>query len=150
MMKPLKKKLAALLCIGALAVMPAAPALAEETAAEETLSAENNDQQTLNANQAMALIQAVASHVSAFGRYENLNERNMYKAGMERLIILIPTIFLYTGFEGLCSITRGCGSSFVPMVLSVFGVCISRLVWIYTVLPIFDKIEIIFYLYYFN
>lgn len=68
-------------------------------------------------------------------------------AGMERLIILIPTIFLYTGFEGLCSITRGCGSSFVPMVLSVFGVCISRLVWIYTVLPIFDKIEIIFYSY---
>ena len=70
MMKPWKKKLAALLCIGALAVMPAAPALAEETAAEEIQNTENNGQQ-LNANQAMALIQAVASHVSAFGRYEN-------------------------------------------------------------------------------
>ena len=91
-MKPWKKKLAALLCIGALAVMPAAPALAEETAAEEIQNTENNGQQ-LNANQAMALIQAVASHVSAFGRYENLNERNMYKAGMERLISENPDLY---------------------------------------------------------
>mgnify|MGYP004614494001 FL=1 len=93
MMKAWKKKLAAFLCIGALAALPAAPALAEETAAEESQNIENGDRQPLNANQAMALIQAVASHVSAFGRYENLNERNMYKAGMERLISENPDLY---------------------------------------------------------
>lgn len=68
-------------------------------------------------------------------------------AGMERLMILIPTIFLYSGFETLCSVIRGCGSSFVPMILAIFGVCISRLAWIYTILPFFNRIEIIFYSY---
>lgn len=98
----------------------------------------------------MAIIFILGMITTLFGRQllTIFNENpEVLNAGIERLQILIPTIFLYTGFEIICSIVRGCGSSFVPMVMSVFGVCVFRLAWIYTVLPMFEKIEIIFYSY---
>lgn len=87
---------------------------------------------------------------TAFGRplLHIFNEDTaVINAGIQRLRILVPTVFIYAGFEILCSIVRGCGSSFIPMMLSIFGVCISRLIWIYTILPIFNRIEIVFYSY---
>lgn len=98
----------------------------------------------------MSIVFVLGIFATMFGRsllHMFNNDPAVIEAGFQRLKILVPAIFLYAGFDCLSFIIRGCGSSFIPMILSIFGVCVSRLVWIYTVLPIFEKIEVIFYSY---
>lgn len=38
-------------------------------------------------------------------------------------------------YENMSGYLRGFGLSLVPAILTVFGVCVVRLVWIYTVFP---------------
>ena len=90
-MKFWKKKLALFLFAWLLAFPSAVPVYADETA--ETAETQENDSEQLTANQATALIQAIATHLSAYGRYETITERSLYKAGLERLISENPELY---------------------------------------------------------
>ncbi len=39
---------------------------------------------------------------------------------------------------------RGLGSSLAPMVITVFGTCVLRVVWVYTVFPLFPTWQMLF------
>ena len=55
------------------------------------------------------------------------------RAGLERLDIMATTYFLCGIMEVCCGVLRGLGKSITPMMVSLVGSCLLRVVWIYTV-----------------
>lgn len=53
--------------------------------------------------------------------------------GMERLKFMLIPYFLCGVMDTATGAMRGIGSSFTPMVISILGICVMRIVWIYTV-----------------
>lgn len=53
--------------------------------------------------------------------------------GMERLKFMLVPYFLCGIMDTTTGAMRGIGSSVIPMVITVVGVCVMRIVWIYTV-----------------
>ena len=88
-MRKWKRCLALLIC-GALFVLTQ-PALiwAEEAVVPE----ETADPEVLSSEDALALIQAVANQLGVYGRYENISEKTLYKAAVERLIQENPGLY---------------------------------------------------------
>ncbi len=89
----------------------------------------------------VTLIWAVFGGVEIlFGRqmldfYLGGNE-NVIEHAVLRLTMLAATYFLCGYMEVFTGVMRGIGSSIVPMIITVVGVCGLRLVWIYLVFPI--------------
>ena len=63
------------------------------------------------------------------------------EAGVMRLRIFCLTYFTCGIMDVLCGSLRGMGTSVVPMIVSILGSCVLRIVWIYTVLPLFPDPE---------
>ena len=57
----------------------------------------------------------------------------MLEYGAERMSVIATTYFLCGIMEVLTGALRGLGASFIPMLISLVGACLSRVVWIYTV-----------------
>ncbi len=53
--------------------------------------------------------------------------------GMERLRFMVVPYFLCGIMDTTTGSMRGIGSSVIPMIITVVGVCVMRIVWIYTV-----------------
>ena len=56
--------------------------------------------------------------------------------GMERLKFMLIPYFLCGIMDTTTGAMRGIGSSVIPMIITVVGVCVMRIVWIYTVFEI--------------
>lgn len=56
--------------------------------------------------------------------------------GMERLKFMLIPYFLCGIMDTATGAMRGIGSSVIPMVITVMGVCVMRIVWLYTVFAI--------------
>ncbi len=52
--------------------------------------------------------------------------------GMDILHFMIPWWITYIAIEVLSGTIRGVGNSFVPMIITVFGVCGLRILWLFT------------------
>jgi len=66
---------------------------------------------------------------------------NVIGIGMEILRFLVPTYFTFVCIEILSGALRGMGNSLIPMLLTCFGVCGLRVVWIFFVVPIRPDIK---------
>ncbi|MEQ2444100.1 MATE family efflux transporter [Pseudoflavonifractor sp. CLA-AP-H29] len=55
--------------------------------------------------------------------------------GVELVRFLAPTYITYILIELLTGAIRGAGKSLVPMIISVLGVCVLRLAWLFFVVP---------------
>ena len=66
--------------------------------------------------------------------------------GMTRLAFICLPYFLCGLMDVTTGALRGMGSSFVPMVITVVGVCVLRMVWIFTIfsIPRFHTLEILY------
>lgn len=64
--------------------------------------------------------------------------------GMIRLSILGTTYFLCGFMEVLCGQIRAMGHSTMPMVVSIIGVCVLRVIWIYTVFASVHTLQILY------
>ena len=53
--------------------------------------------------------------------------------GMERLKFMLIPHFLCGIMDTITGSMRGIGSSVIPMIITIIGVCVMRVVWIYTV-----------------
>ena len=51
--------------------------------------------------------------------------------GMEILRFLVPAFFTYVTIEIYSGALRGIGDSWIPMILTMVGVCILRVVWMW-------------------
>lgn len=63
-------------------------------------------------------------------------DANVIAIGSEMIRFLVPLFFTYMGVEVFSSALRGLGNTLVPMLLSCFGVCGIRLLWLFFVLPL--------------
>ena len=61
------------------------------------------------------------------------NDEVAIQYGIDRLLLLSAPYFLCGMMDVLCGVMRGTGYSFIPMVVSILGVCGSRILWIYTI-----------------
>ncbi len=61
--------------------------------------------------------------------------------GLEILRFLVPTFITYVSIEILSGALRGMGNSFVPMILTSLGVCALRVVWLFTVVPVWKNLK---------
>lgn len=66
------------------------------------------------------------------------------EAGMKRLSIMGATYFLCGLMEVGCGAMRGLGKSITPMIVSLLGSCVFRIVWIYTVFQLFPSLECLY------
>ncbi len=65
-------------------------------------------------------------------------------AGMIRLQYVGLTYWLCGLMEVLTGFLRGLGKTWMPMIISVFGACIFRILWIYTVFAAHPTLEILY------
>ena len=66
---------------------------------------------------------------------------DVLEIGVAMVRFLAPCYITYILVELLPGSRRGAGRSMVPMLISVFGVCVLRLVWLFTVVPAHHTIE---------
>ncbi len=64
--------------------------------------------------------------------------------GLRKLLLLCVPHFTCGLMNVVVGAMRGLGASIVPMTISVFGVCVLRVVWIYTVFAAFPTWEVLF------
>ena len=68
-------------------------------------------------------------------------------SGLERLYIICATYFLCGYGDVLVGSLRGMGESFIPMIVTLTGVCGLRILWILTVLNIFPTLGVLYMCY---
>ena len=59
----------------------------------------------------------------------------MVAQGVQLMHFLVPTYLTYIGIEVFASALRGCGDVKVPTLITVFGVCVLRMVWVLVLVP---------------
>ncbi len=64
--------------------------------------------------------------------------------GIRRMNIIVGTYFLCGLMDAIVGATRGLGSSFVPMCVSIFGVCGIRAGWLLTAFKRFPTLECLY------
>ncbi len=67
--------------------------------------------------------------------------------GLERMSIVCACYFLDALMDVITGILRGMGSSFAPMLITVMGVCVFRVFWIYTVFQKYHSLRVLYYSY---
>lgn len=90
--------------------------------------------------------------VTVFGEYLlkiYSSSPEVIDAGMLRLKYICAVYFLCGIMDVLVGILRGLGKSITPMIVSLMGACVFRLVWVYTIFQIeqFHTIETIYWSY---
>ena len=76
------------------------------------------------------------------------NDEAVRAAGVNRLGVICALYFLCGLMEVGCGVLRGMGKSLPPMIISLLGSCVLRIVWIYTVCPFFPGNISVLYLSY--
>ena len=71
------------------------------------------------------------------------------KAGMIRMWIILTTYFLCGMMDGMANSIRGIGHSLMPVISSLLGACLFRIIWLFTVflIPQFHTPQTIFVTY---
>ena len=72
------------------------------------------------------------------------SDQNVIAYGMERLHIICLTYFLCGIMDVACGINRGMGYSVTPTVVSLFGACILRVIWIFTIFKVHHSLFILY------
>lgn len=68
-------------------------------------------------------------------------DQNVVRIGASLIREITPLYFTYVSIEILSGALRGMGESLIPMIMTVVGICVLRLVWLYAVFPHFGTME---------
>ena len=85
--------------------------------------------------------------VMAFGRpllSIYCTEAHVIEMGFVRMKIILSTYFLCGIMDTFVGGLRGMGSSLVPMIISILGACLFRVVWIFTVFAANRSLEVLY------
>ena len=64
------------------------------------------------------------------------NDMNVVNYGLMRMSIISKMYFICGLMDVMCGSLRGMGYAILPMVVSLIGVCLLRIVWIYTIFKV--------------
>lgn len=85
--------------------------------------------------------------VMAFGRpllSIYCTEAHVIEMGFVRMKIILSTYFLCGIMDTFVGGLRGMGSSLVPMIISILGACLFRVVWIFTIFAANRSLEVLY------
>lgn len=71
-------------------------------------------------------------------------EPEVVEAGMMRMAMIGRVYFLAGIMEAFVGVLRGLGHSIVPMICSLVGSCVLRLIWVATIFPLFNTPGMLF------
>lgn len=74
-------------------------------------------------------------------------DSTVLEIGMEILHFLVPTFFTYVVVEIYSGALRGIGDSWIPMFLTMIGVCALRVVWLLVAVPFHRTIKMVVFSY---
>lgn len=63
--------------------------------------------------------------------------------GVKMIHFLAPCYFMYVCIEVFSGTLRGCGDVKAPTLITVFGICIVRVIWLLGVVPHFHSVEMV-------
>ena len=75
------------------------------------------------------------------------DDGDVLELGLQILRTLVPFYITYVLIEILSGAIRGTGESLRPMLISAFGICVLRIVWIKCFVPIHPQLEMVLYSY---
>ena len=75
------------------------------------------------------------------------NDLEVIRLGMVRLKFIFMSYIFSTIYDCMSGYMRGFGISLTPALLTIFGVCGTRIIWIYTVFPMSQTFETIMQVY---
>ena len=78
------------------------------------------------------------------------NERDVIDAGFDKLRIMGFSYCVSAFMDCTISASRSMGKTLAPMIMVIFGSCIFRIIWIYTVFAHFRTIQSLYLLYIFS
>ena len=64
--------------------------------------------------------------------------------GTRRILCICLPYFICGCMETVCGAVRGMGHSIIPMIVSLFGSCVFRVIWVLTVFPRFRSLETLY------
>ncbi|MBP5177201.1 MAG: MATE family efflux transporter [Clostridia bacterium] len=68
-------------------------------------------------------------------------DHDIITRGETRILINGSTYFIFGWMQVFVAYLRGLGHGVVPVIVSIMGICVFRIVWIYTVFPYFKTLE---------
>ena len=86
------------------------------------------------------VIEAIYLTFSKYGFILFVTDTNVIDIGVEILNMIVPFYFTYIFIEILSGAIRGTGKSLVPTLITVFGICVLRVVWLAIVPQIYGSI----------
>ncbi len=92
----------------------------------------------------------ISSLFCIFGRYFYMlfaTDEAVIDIGMDILLFIAPVYFTYVSIEIFSGAIRGAGKSFVPTVISITGICILRILWLWVAVPIFRSLNSVLFAY---
>ena len=75
------------------------------------------------------------------------NDPNVQAYGATRMDIVLAWQFIASSYEISASSLRGMGKSMLPTILTVFGTCLLRIVWVSAVCPVWHTFDVIMLVY---
>lgn len=74
-------------------------------------------------------------------------DQNVIDICMGMMWVVSPTYITYICIEILSGTCRGCGDSFIPMLLTCFGICVLRIGWIFWAVPLRHEVSTVAFSY---
>lgn len=71
-------------------------------------------------------------------------------AGMQRLVLMIGSYWLSAFMDCASAASRGLGKSLMPVIITILGSCVFRVIWVYTVFAWFGTFRSLFLVYAFS
>lgn len=65
-----------------------------------------------------------------------ITEQDVLAIGLDIMWLLVPCYIVYVPVEILAGAVRGAGKSLIPTLITVFGVCVLRLLWVFVAVPL--------------
>ncbi len=62
-------------------------------------------------------------------------------------ILTLGLYVLFAVYECLSAAIKGCGNTRLPMIISVLSICVSRILWLKIMIPVFNSIETVYMAY---
>ena len=87
------------------------------------------------------VLEAIYLTFSRYGFMLFVTDENVIDIGVEMLNCIVPFYFTYIFIEILSGSIRGTGKSLVPTLITVFGICVLRVIWLAIVPQIYGTIK---------
>ncbi len=97
------------------------------------------------------ILTACMSYSFLLGRYGFAavftDDQEVMRYAVIRMMSILPLNFLSSTYEVGGAALRGMGYSMIPALITIFGTCLFRLIWAYTVCPAFPEFEVLLMVY---